>query len=301
MKIGELIPLGEWMPDLPDYLNPGATVIKNVIPAKDSYRPLASLQALTSAASGVVLAGIGVKDDSGTSHDFLGTTSTLEKLATDNTWADVKKVGGYTTGDTDTWNFTRWGEQVLATNFADAIQEYTLGTSSVFADLAASAPKARYIATTNDFVLVGNTFDATDGNVPYRVRWCAIGDPTDWTVSATTQADYQDLESAYGDVQGVVGGSYGAVFQEKAISRLTYIGSPAVFGVDRVEPARGLFIPTSLTTLGQTSFYAAEDGFYAFTYDRSEPIGAERVDKTFFRDLNGTYAYRVRSAVLSTN
>ena len=64
-----------------------------------------------------------------------------------------------------------------------------------------------------------------------------------------------------------------------------------------MEPARGLFIPTSLTTLGQTSFYAAEDGFYAFTYDRSEPIGAERVDKTFFRDLNGTYAYRVRSAV----
>jgi hypothetical protein len=27
------IPFGEWLPDLPDYQNPGVTVAKNVIPA----------------------------------------------------------------------------------------------------------------------------------------------------------------------------------------------------------------------------------------------------------------------------
>ena len=297
MKVGELIQLGEWMPDLPDYLNPGATTIKNAIPGKNSYLPLGSLESFTAAAGATVLSGVGVKDDAGNTADFAGSAANLYKLATDNTWSTVSISGGYSTGARDTWNWTQWGEQVLATNFADAIQEYTLGTSSLFAVLAAGAPRARYITVVKDFVMVGNTYDATDGNVPYRVRWCAIGDPTDWTVSATTQADYQDMESAYGAVQGVVGGTYGAVFQEKAVSRLTYVGSPSVFSIDRVERALGLFIPTSLATLGQTSFYIAEDGFYAFTYDRSEPIGAERVDKTFFRDLNPSFRYRLRSAI----
>jgi len=296
MRVGELIPLGEWLPDLPDYLNPGATVIKNAIPGSKSYLPIGSLEAFTSAASAAILSGVAAKDDAGNSANFAGSTGDLYKLSTASAWAVVSKALGYNTADTDTWNWTKWGEQVLATNFAEAIQEYTLGTSSLFADLAAGAPKARYITVVGDFVMVGNTFDATDGNVPYRVRWSAIGDPTDWTVSATTQADYQNLDSSFGEVRGVVGGVYGAAFQEKAISRITYVGSPSVFSFDRVETARGAFIP-DIATLGQTSFYIAEDGFYAFTYDRSEPIGEGKVDKTFFADLNVAFVHRVRSAV----
>ncbi len=35
----ETIPFGDWMPDLPDLYNPGATVARNVFPAERSYRP----------------------------------------------------------------------------------------------------------------------------------------------------------------------------------------------------------------------------------------------------------------------
>ena len=153
MKVGELIQLGEWMPDLPDYLNPGATTIKNAIPGKNSYLPLGSLESFTAAAGATVLSGVGVKDDAGNTADFAGSAANLYKLATDNTWSTVSISGGYSTGARDTWNWTQWGEQVLATNFADAIQEYTLGTSSLFAVLAAGAPRARYITVVKDFVM----------------------------------------------------------------------------------------------------------------------------------------------------
>ena len=33
------LPFAEWMPDLPDHMNPGSTQAKNVFPAVNSYRP----------------------------------------------------------------------------------------------------------------------------------------------------------------------------------------------------------------------------------------------------------------------
>ena len=33
------VPFGEWLPDLPNHFNPGATEAKNVFPAVNSYRP----------------------------------------------------------------------------------------------------------------------------------------------------------------------------------------------------------------------------------------------------------------------
>ena len=33
------VPFGEWLPDLPDHVNPGSTQAKNVYPAVNSYRP----------------------------------------------------------------------------------------------------------------------------------------------------------------------------------------------------------------------------------------------------------------------
>ena len=42
-----IVPFGSWLPDLPDYANPGATVAKNVVPAVNNYGPLKALQAAT--------------------------------------------------------------------------------------------------------------------------------------------------------------------------------------------------------------------------------------------------------------
>ena len=41
------VPFGEWLPDLPDHINPGATEAKNVYPAVNSYRPWKSITQAT--------------------------------------------------------------------------------------------------------------------------------------------------------------------------------------------------------------------------------------------------------------
>lgn len=290
------LPLAEWKPDLPDHENDGAIEALNVLPAQKSYRPLNSLQAFSGALTGVCLGAIRAADSSGNTYNFAGDTSVLYSLAAAGTWSDVKKAGGYSTASDGRWNFGQYGLQVIATNFDDAIQEYTLGTSTIFADLT-TAVKAKYIGTLREFVVVGNTYDATDGNVAHRVRWSAIGDPTDWTVSASTQADYQDLDSSKGAVTAVIGGEHGIIFQENAVHNMTYVGTPVIFSFDEVEQGVGCYIPNSVVTKGRNTYYIGQDGFYMFDRNQSIPIGANKVNKTFFADFNVAYSFKVSAAL----
>lgn len=290
------LPLAEWKPDLPDHENDGAIEALNVIPAQKSYKGLNGLSAFSSAITGTCLGATPATQSDGTTANFCGDTSVLYKLAASGTWADVKKVGGYSTATDGRWSFAQYGDQVIATNYDDNIQEYTLGTSTIFADLT-TAVKARHIGTLREFVVIGNTNDATDGAVPHRVRWSAIGDPADWTVSASTQADYQDLDSSKGPVNAVIGGEHGVIFQENAVHNMTYIGSPEIFSFDEVEQGVGCYIPHSAIARGRFTYYIGRDGFYMFDRTQSIPIGADKVNKTFFTDFNNSYSFRVSVAL----
>jgi hypothetical protein len=56
---------------------------------------------------------------------------------------------------------------------------------------------------------------------------------------------------------------------------------------------RGTPAPGSLIQLGSLVYYLGEDGFYVFDGSNSRPIGAGRVDKTFFADLDQSYFHRI--------
>lgn len=290
------IEIGEWLPDLPDLDNPGCTVAKNVIPGSNSYLPFAGPTVYSNALTARCQGAVSTKDKDGNSLTFAGDATKLYKLAS-GTYSDVSLAGGYTTGSDELWNFTRFNDRLIATNFNDAIQTFTLSSSTNFANLSASAPKARYCAFIRNFLVVGNTFDSVDGNVPHRVRWPGIDDPTSWNVSAVTQADYQDLDPSKGWIRGIVGGEYGTIFQERAIHRMTYVGSPLVWQFDEVESGRGTLSGSSIVKAGNIIFYLGLDGFYAFDGNQSIPIGENKINRTFFNEVDLSYLSRISAAV----
>src|SRR5690606_30942078 len=126
------------------------------------------------------------------------------------------------TGDEERWEFAQWKNKCLAVNFSDNPQQIIFGGSE-FSDLT-SALKARHIAVIRDFVVMANTNDGVDGNVPSRVRWSAFNDETDWTVSASTLAGSNDLKTA--EVSRIFGGEFGVIFQPGAVWRMSFVGSP---------------------------------------------------------------------------
>ena len=288
-----IIEFGSYAPDLPVLGNRLGPVIKNVIPQVKGFKQLNSLSAYSSALDAYCRGAFTANDADGNVNSYAGNATKLYRLVS-TTMTDSSKSGGYSCAADSYWHFEKFGNQVIASNFDDTPQLLTLG-GTTFADLTGSPPNFRHAGVGgpgNAFFIVGNTFDASDGNVPNRVRWPGIGTVTSWTVSASTQADYQDLEGAGGWVQSVIGGEIVYVFQERSIYRMSYVGSPVVFQFDNIEDARGAFAERSVIKVGGVIYYLADDGFYALAGDQSYPIGAG-IDKTFLADLNDDYLYRV--------
>lgn len=199
------------------------------------------------------------------------------------------------------WSMTSFGSRVIAANGADNVQTFLNGTDHVFSDLAGSPPVGKYVQVIKDFLFIANL-----SSQPYRTRWSAIGDPTNWPTAGTAaaaqvQSDQQDLqETDLGRITGVVGGltsSHGAHFCERGIWRTNYVGSPAIFSFDVAQGASGTVAPLSIVqhplrvgaSVITVASYLGNTGFRAFDGVNSLPIGADKWDRFFYTDLDTNY------------
>lgn len=299
-----LISFGPYLPDLPPFQNPGSSNMLNVLPKTvGSYGPAPSLLAITNALAARCQGSMFTKDNAANVYGFAGDVSVLYQYVSGSLdWADVSGTT-YNTLPEERWSFTVYGELVIATNFTDPIQALALGDAA-FADLAASAPKARYATVVKDFVMVANTDDGVDGPVPQRVWWSAIDDPTTWPTPGTVTAaqllsDYNDLAGEGGWNQGIVGGLSGAdviILQEKRVFRGMFVGPPVIFSFDVIEGARGTPAPGSVVSVGPVCFYLGDNGFYACDGITSKAIGQGKVDNTFWEMVDQQYLYRIVAA-----
>jgi hypothetical protein len=121
---------------------------------------------------------------------------------------------------------------------------------------------------------------------PYRIQWSGLNGIEQWTPSQD-QSDFQDFPDG-GVVRGVGGGEIGAIMQDGAVRRMIYApGSPAVFHISRISDDHGILAPLSFVRDGDRMFYVSPEGFYRMTGTGApEPIGKERVDRTFLADLD---------------
>lgn len=180
---------------------------------------------------------------------------------------------------------------------------------SITPTIATIAPICHFIADVKGFLMGARTTDAVSGDQPQRVWWSADNDPTNWPTPGTAtaaefQSSYNDLFGEGGWIMGIVGNlgtADGAVFMEHAIWRVYYAGPPNVFDFIPAEGVRGTPAPGSIAQLGGLVYYLGEDGFYSFDGTTSTPIGFEKVDKTFYADLDLTNISRIRGAIDPVN
>ncbi len=295
-----LLQFGEWLPDLADFGNPGSLSALNVIPSQSGYRPFKSLSAQSNALTDRCQGAFAARDADANIFFYAGDKTNLYEEV-DNVFTD-ESGATYATDAGDAWEFAQYDTKIIATNFANPVQTMTIGGGAgggAFADLITSTlkPKMKHVATIRDFLVGGNTNDGTDGHVPNRVWWSGFNDTTDFDPDATTQCDFQDIRDG-GWVQRIVGGvEYGVIFQERQISRMTYVGTPLVFDIFAADRKRGTPIPNSVVGHGRFVFYISEEGFFGFDGAQSHPIGSEKVDRTFWAQFDITNKARVFSAI----
>lgn len=285
-----MLEFGEWLPDLPEFQNPGATEARNVYPALKSYRPIGGLEDISSnALSGRCLGAAAFKTKDGDVYVFAGDESKLYTLVGD-AWADASNAGGYNIGVDQRWRFEQFGNYIIATNGYSAPQKFDVTGGGKFEDLGGAPPTFKYLAVVRDFLVTGVV--QGQGDV---VRWPGINNPEFWTVGQN-QADFQVLPSG-GPITGVFGGEYGLIFQEKKITRMTYVGVPAIFQFDVIEENHGCWEPNSAAQYGKWVFYLSHNGFYFCDGTMAQPIGDQKVDRYFWNDADQQYLFNMTAAI----
>jgi hypothetical protein len=284
------IKFNDWTPDQPSIAE-NLSIAKNVVPSALGYIPFPLSVDYSNAAS-ESLNNVFAGRFSTTTNVFAGGATKLFRLdGSTLNLNDVSKTGGYT--NVTKFTFSQFGNSIIAANNINKLQSFTLGSSSLFADLAVAAPVAKYVNTVRDFVVTAN-LDA--GTYPNKVQWSNINDETNWTSGGASQSDYQIISDG-GNITGLSGGETGLVLLERAIVRMTYIGSPFFFQFDTIARGIGCVEGNSVTQYGGLTFFLGIEGFYACDGQTVESIGNEKIDRWFLENANPS-AFNTMSATI---
>lgn len=266
------IVFGEWLPDQPGVTG-AITDAVNCYPVTNGYAPFKK-EADYSNNAGQTLMMVFAGKFGGATNLFAAGSTQVYKFDSTNANLNALTTTGY--GAVEAWDVTQFGSKMILANGQDKLQAYDMGGGTYFADLSADAPVCKYVTVVRDFVVAGN--DGSDDN---KVYWSDINNEVNWTPSASSQADSQILPDG-GDIIGMSGGEYGLVFMERAIYRMSYVGSPLFFQFDAISRTLGCVSNGSIAQFGGITYFLSDDGFYACDGQNTKNIGAEKVNRWFF-------------------
>lgn len=271
------VTFSEWLPDQPGVVG-ALTNARNVYPKAVGYGPFPEEEDYSLSASenlNNIAAGI---DSTGSTRVFAGGATTLFLLNSND--LSLTDVSSATYSSAYRWRFAQFGDYMIASNGSQKVQYADMSSTTIsFADIDASAPTARFLTVVRDFVVVGHT-----STYPNQVAWSGINNPNTWGNTAVTQADNQVIPDG-GAVRGITGGEFGLILLEKAVFRMSYVGSPIIFQFDNIARNLGCYEPNSVVQWQGITYWLADDGFYACNGETIEAIGAEKVNRYFFDTL----------------
>jgi hypothetical protein len=281
-----MLPFGEYRPDNNDLDAAITRAVNNVIPRADGYGPFQDHEAFTDTLPAACRGYFYARNSDNTITIFAGTSTELYKMSnTDFTWTNVSVGGGpYAALAADAnWQFAQFNEFVFAVHAAVDPQVWNLTSSTDFAALGGTPPKAAYVSIVNRFVvLTGLAANA------YRVQWSGLNETDNWT-SGTNSSDYQDLPDG-GIVRPVLGGEFGIILQDQSIRRMTFSpGSETIFDIQRLAKDIGVLAPYSACSAGDRAFFISPKGPIQITgAGELLPIGEEKITRTFLADYDAS-------------
>lgn len=295
-----LIPFGEWLPDMGEHQSGGAITIKNCLPYGEKYRAFNQLtEQLAAALPSKCMGSFSYRDASGNATIFAGTKTKLYKLS-GLTWVDITRTvgGNYTLGDDNFWRFVPFGNLIICTSYTDDIQVFDITSSTNFTQLSSTAPRCRDLAVISNFLVCIDTVDG-DGSRGFRVRWSPIANPQGvWGSIPATQTDYQDIyDTVYSNSYITDFGEFGVIVQGRSIYRMDYVGGDDIFDFHKIVKGQGSLLTRGNIYNGSSIFLRCEDGFYEFNGSQMLPIGDKKVDAYYSENINEAYDFNVNCAI----
>lgn len=280
-----ILPFPEYAPDLAALGSGISQLIQGCVPRKDGYGPYKTMQSITGALPGVCRGLFFARKSDGSIVVFGATATDIYQLSNATfLWVLASKGGvSYTPiPTTDVWSFVQFNDTVVACQANTVPQKFVLSTDTNFSDLGGSPPQAARVTVVGGFLVLNGLTSATR-----RVQWSDLYGIETWTAGVGF-ADFQDLADG-GTVKAVVGGDYyGVIFQDDRIRRMLYVpGSATVFDILVIATEESIIGQYSPVVIADKVYYCSTQGFRVITFGMPpQPIGKERVDRTFQADID---------------
>ena len=282
------IAFGEFLPDAPDYSNPGCTEAHNVVPTSGGYGPTRGAGTSTGSASGPCLGAKQIFRNDGTPVTVGGTQTSLFVIVSGTTTETVVP----SIGNNQYWQFQQFGRRVFAVGGAALYQITDIDSVTAWASVAGAPSGATAIGQVGQHLLLGGF-----ASNPYQLQWSGLNDPVTFASTATNLAGTAEIQHEYGAITAIAGDRYPLVFQERGVSRIDPVGPPSVFSISTIEEARGSIAPNSVVSVGFITFFVAHDGFWATNGAATQPIGTNKVNERFRQDVSDVNSFRTHGAV----
>jgi len=277
-----------------DYANKGRWVDGNLVRFENGFlKPIGGWSKLRATAlDGEPIGMYAYKDNLGASVLAVGTREKVYVLY-DNTWTDITPVGfvndasndplGYGAYNYDVedygdarsqsglplesghFSFDNWGEDLIFCFSGDGKiykwRPVSGGTADTIATVVTNAPTGcQAIMVTNERHLVA----IGSGGDPRKVSWSDREDRNNWTSKATNTA---------GDVQIPTGGrallavkyqNDTIVFSDTGIDRMSYVGSPFIYGITAAGANCKAVSRRSVVQTGNFLAWMGENSFFVY-------------------------------------
>lgn len=291
-----VISFGEWLPDQAELGSPGLTVATNVLASNGGYKPFFPLTPVSAGKytlPGIPRGGFVAQDVYPSSFPvwyYAASGNVIYEAAGGSAATGTfnsRSTGLSTVTPAFDYQFAQFDNLVFAAAGINGVQFHTVGSSTNFATVTGltGTRDGRYLAVIGRFLVVANLGSATTR--PSTLEWSAIDDPTNFptpnsSTATATQSGEQTLNVADGDIVGVYGGDqYGIILQRGAVVRMTYVGPPVVFQFDRIDANKGANRRYASAQAGARVGFVAPDGVYMTDGVALQPLGRDRIDKTF--------------------
>ena len=321
-----MMELGEWLPDQNPIALPGLSQADNVYPTLTGYRsfngrnPVPGVNALLYRCRG------------GTSGDTQGGTKfTIVGSAEDNggagrevlilwetgQWVEIKPTNPalLTSMDSESrMNFVVYGDRIIMVGrnivpcSIDTEGNAPNASTNVMATLSSEASQADVCATFKEFLILGNIHNTGSTNGPIigtqraGLHWSAIGQPASWpgigsAAAINAQSDFQVLDGDGGEITAIVpAGEWCAIFRERQVWRMDYVGGSNFFSFRKIDSNRGCNIPNAAIAVGGVVYFPSSEGFLACDGSTLSPIGESKVDR-YWREGTSSASKDLSTAV----
>ncbi len=188
------------------------------------------------------------------------------------------------------WALDNWGEYLIASPHAGEIFYWNPSDASGHAVVIPNAPLVNegcFVAMPErQIIAYGSTF--TGFQDPLLVRWCDVGNFTNWVGTVTNQAGSFRIPKGSKIVGAIQGPQQGLLWTDLGLWSMQYINLPLVYSFNEIASGCGLVGRKAAGTLAGTVYWMSQSQFFKLSGAGVEPVNCPIWD-VIFQDIDTDY------------